>query len=180
MDTRDFLPIKFSNGSLLSSSCFYFALSLIKMRSWAWFSSSNKETPSIESSSPNRGILGSVAESSIEGFHDSKGMKLVENAKEKMAASNSCWQNAYQHLFAGCSEILTDNEKRSRLAWHLSDCFQRDSGRPPFAQCDPKSSMAKCLRNLDGLAYKVYIEFYLETNSICHQLQLCAISLTTP
>ncbi|MED6108461.1 hypothetical protein PIB30_024030 [Stylosanthes scabra] len=144
--------------------------------SWGWFSSSSSS--SKEQTFPNKGTttIGSVAEFSMEGFHDSKGVKLVENAKNKMVESNSCWQNAYQHLFSGCSEILADNEKRSRLAWHLSDCFQRDSGRTPFENCDPKSPMAKCLRNLDDLAHKVYLEFYLETNSICHQLQLSAIS----
>ena len=96
--------------------------------------------------------------------------------KKKMISSNSCWQNAYQHLFAGCSEILAVDEKRSRLAWHLSDCFQRDSGRSPFPHCDPKSSIAVCSRSLDDLAHKVYLEFYLETNTICYQLQLSAIS----
>lgn len=147
----------------------------LRCKSWGWFSSS-KETPSSESSFPNKGTYrGSVAEFSIEGFHDGRGMKLVENAKKKLVSSNSCWQNAYQYLFAGCSEILADNEKRCRLAWHLSDCFQKDSGRPPFAHCDPKSSMAKCLTSLDDLAHKVYLEFYIETNSICHQLQLSAI-----
>ncbi|CAL0314485.1 unnamed protein product [Lupinus luteus] len=143
----------------------------LRSESWGWFSSS-KETPSSHSSSPNKNTFrGSAAEFSIEAFHDSRGMKLVENAKKKLVASNSCWQNSYQHLFAGCSEILGDNEKRSRLAWHLSDCFQKDSGRSPFAHCDPKSSMAKCLTTLDELSHKVYLEFYLETNSICHQLQ---------
>lgn len=144
--------------------------------SWGWFSSSNKENPSSERSYANEGTFrGSNAEFSIEAFNDQKGMKLVENAKNKMVGStNTCWQNAYRHLFAGCSEILAVDDKRSRFAWHLSDCFQRDSGRPAFPHCDPKSSIAICLRNLDDLAHKVYLEFYLETNSICYQLQLSA------
>ncbi|KAE9612936.1 hypothetical protein Lalb_Chr05g0212271 [Lupinus albus] len=157
---------------------FFILLSFsLRSESWGWFSSS-KETSSSDSSSPNmNNFRGSAAEFSIEGFHDGRGMKLIENAKKKLVASNSCWQNAYQHLFSGCSEILGDNEKRSRLAWHLSDCFHKDSGRPPFAHCDPKSSMANCLTTLDDLAHKVYLEFYLETNSICHQLQLSTSSL---
>jgi hypothetical protein len=93
-----------------------------------------------------------------------------------MVGSNACWQNAYQHLFAGCSKILAADEKRSRLAWHLSDCFQRDSGRDSFPHCDSKTSISSCLRNLDDHGHKVYLEFYLETNSICYQLQLSAIS----
>ncbi|CAI8600783.1 unnamed protein product [Vicia faba] len=96
-----------------------------------------------------------------------------------MFGSNVCWQNAYKNLFAGCSEILATNDKRSRLAWHLSDCFQRDSGRPSFPHCDSKTLIAKCLRNLDDLAHKVYLEFYLETNSICYQLQTHAFKHET-
>ncbi|KAF1873542.1 hypothetical protein Lal_00027580 [Lupinus albus] len=159
---------------------FFILLSFsLRSESWGWFSSS-KETSSSDSSSPNmNNFRGSAAEFSIEGFHDGRGMKLIENAKKKLVASNSCWQNAYQHLFSGCSEILGDNEKRSRLAWHLSDCFHKDSGRPPFAHCDPKSSMANCLTTLDDLAHKVYLEFYLETNSICHQLQAYAFKHET-
>ncbi|XP_061340357.1 protein GAMETE EXPRESSED 1-like [Gastrolobium bilobum] len=147
--------------------------------SWGWFSSS-KETPSSDRSYANEGTFrGSSAEFSIEGFNNQRGMKLVENAKKKMVGSNTCWQLAYQHLFAGCSEILAADEKRSRLAWHLSDCFQRDSGRLSFPHCDPKSSMATCLRTLDDLAHKVYLEFYLETNSICYQLQAHAFKHET-
>ncbi|XP_020217211.1 protein GAMETE EXPRESSED 1 [Cajanus cajan] len=152
---------------------------LLRSESWGWFSSS-KETPSSDRTYANEGnFRGSSAEFSIEAFNDQKGTKLIHNAKQKMISSNSCWQNAYQHLFAGCSEILAVDEKRSRLAWHLSDCFQRDSGRSPFPHCDPKSSIAVCARTLDDLAHKVYLEFYLETNTICYQLQAHAFKHET-
>ncbi|KAF5952643.1 hypothetical protein HYC85_010587 [Camellia sinensis] len=75
-----------------------------------------------------------------------------------MVASNSCGQKAYQNCFAGCLEILADEEKQSRLAWHLSDYFQKDSGRPPFPHCNAKSSMLKCLTKLDKDARKIYLE----------------------
>ncbi|CAI8587442.1 unnamed protein product [Vicia faba] len=147
--------------------------------SWSWFSSS-KESHSSERTYENQAnFKGSSAEFSIEPFNDPKGIKLVENAKNKMLGSNVCWQNAYKNLFAGCSEILATNDKRSRLAWHLSDCFQRDSGRPSFPHCDSKTPISKCLRNLDDLAHKVYLEFYLETNSICYQLQTHAFKHET-
>ncbi|KAH1201510.1 Protein GAMETE EXPRESSED 1 [Glycine max] len=150
---------------------------LLRGESWGWFSSS-KETPSSgKTHAANEGNFS--AEFSIESFNDHKGVKLIENAKKKMISSNSCWQNAYQHLFAGCSEILAVDEKRSRLAWHLSDCFQRDSGRSPFPHCDPKSSIVVCSRSLDDLAHKVYLEFYLETNTICYQLQAHAFKYET-
>ncbi|XP_047168769.1 protein GAMETE EXPRESSED 1-like [Vigna umbellata] len=151
---------------------------LLRSESWGWFSSS-KETPSSGRTYSGGNFRGSSAEFSIEVFNDQKGVKLIDNAQKKMITSNSCWQNAYQHLFAGCSEILAVDEKRSRLAWHLSDCFQRDSGRSPFPHCDPKASMASCLRTLDDLAHKVYLEFYLETNIICYQLQAYAFKHET-
>ncbi|KAL6286826.1 hypothetical protein ACE6H2_011216 [Prunus campanulata] len=131
--------------------------------SWGWFSS--------EETSSNENPSGSVGKFSMEGVNDQKGVRLVESAKKKLVGSDSCWQNAYRHLFSGCSEIFAVEEKRSRFAWHLSDCFQKDSGRPPFPSCDPKSVMYKCLKSLNDYEHKVYLEFYLETNSICHQLQ---------
>ncbi|KAF5957677.1 hypothetical protein HYC85_004902 [Camellia sinensis] len=146
--------------------------------SWSWFSST-KETLT-ENPSENGAIFNDVVgDFSMESLNNRKGIQLVENARKKMVASNSCWQNAYQNLFAGCSEILAGEEKRSRLAWHLSDCFQKDSGRPPFPHCDTKSSMLKCLTKLDEDARKIYLEFYLETNSICHQLQTDAFKRQT-
>ncbi|KAK7293844.1 hypothetical protein RJT34_16721 [Clitoria ternatea] len=64
------------------------------------------QTPSRDKSYYNEGnFKGSSAEFSIKAFNDQKGMKLVDNAKKKMIGSNTCWQSAYQHLFAGCSEI---------------------------------------------------------------------------
>ncbi|KAJ7964442.1 gamete expressed protein 1 [Quillaja saponaria] len=58
----------------------------------------------------------------MEGLNNQKGIKLVENAKNKLGGSNSGWQNANQLLFAGCWEILAVGEKRSRLAcWKLLD-----------------------------------------------------------
>uniref|UniRef100_A0A6N2N9S7 Protein GAMETE EXPRESSED 1 n=1 Tax=Salix viminalis TaxID=40686 RepID=A0A6N2N9S7_SALVM len=112
----------------------------------------------------------------MNGLSDEKGMKLVEKAKSKMVGTNSCWQNAYQHLFAGCSQILAIEEKRWRFAWHLSDCFQKDSGRPAFPYCDTKSAMVNCLKMLNDNEHKVYLEFSLETNSICYQLQAHAFN----
>ncbi|KAK2421960.1 protein GAMETE EXPRESSED [Trifolium repens] len=153
--------------------------SSLRCESWGWFSST-KESHSSERSYGNQAnFKGSNAEFSIEPFNDPKGIQLVENAKNKMVGSNACWQNAYQHLFAKCSEILAADEERSRLAWHLSDCFQRDSGRPSFPHCDSKTSIASCLRNLDDHGHKVYLEFYLETNSICYQLQTHAFKHET-
>ncbi|KAA8530696.1 hypothetical protein F0562_005370 [Nyssa sinensis] len=138
---------------------------------WGWFSS---EGTTHSGKNPSENMLFSndrVAEFSMEPLTNQKGVKLLENAERRLNGPNSCWQNAYQNLFAGCSKILETEEKRARFAWHLSDCFQKDSGRSPFPYCDTKSSMVKCLQMLDADAHKIYLEFYLETNSICHQLQ---------
>ncbi|XP_022143299.1 protein GAMETE EXPRESSED 1 [Momordica charantia] len=148
-----------------------------KCESWIWFSSSSSSDSAMGSFKRIEG--GTVAEFSMEGFDDQKGVRRIENAKNKLTASNSCWESAYRHLFAGCSEIFAADEKRSRFAWHLSDCFQKDSGRPPFPSCDPKSAMSKCLKYLNEHEHRIYLEFYLETNSICHQLQAHAFKHDT-
>ncbi|GAV60460.1 hypothetical protein CFOL_v3_03990 [Cephalotus follicularis] len=147
-----------------------------KGHSWGWFSSkdthhSNDETKDISG--------GFVAQFSMEPYNDAKGLKRIENAKSKLVGSNSCWQNAYGHLFSGCSDIVAIEEKRSRFAWHLSDCFQKDSGRPPFPFCDANSPMVNCLQRLNDDDRQIYLEFLLETNSICHQLQTHAFKLET-
>ncbi|XP_030952930.1 protein GAMETE EXPRESSED 1-like [Quercus lobata] len=139
----------------------------LKCKSWSWFSSSGTKD--------NSGL----AEFSMEGFNDQKGTRLVESAKNKLVGTNSCWQNAYRNLFSRCSEIIAVDEKRSRFAWHLSDCFQKDSGQQPFPYCDLKFATAKCLKGLSEDEYQVYLAFYLETNSICHQLQTHAFKQQT-
>lgn len=148
----------------LSNSC----------KSWSWFSSSsnsqNSETLSIST--------GFAAEFSVDGLRDEKGIERVVNAKIKLEGPKSCWYDAYQGLFTACSEITSDdNEKRKRFAWSLSNCFQKDSGRPSFPSCSNSSPMKTCLQKLDNNAIHTYRQFFLETNSICHQLQLsCSIS----
>ncbi|XP_031107502.1 protein GAMETE EXPRESSED 1-like [Ipomoea triloba] len=152
---------------LSSQSCF----------SWGWwiFGSSNnnagREQTQCRSSSPNHYYS---SEFSMEPFDSGRGLKLVEAAEEKMLAPNSCWRRAYQSMFAECSKVLSDEELKSRLAWHLTDCFQHHSGRPPLPRCDAGSAMSKCLKNLDDSAHRTYLEFFLQTDSICHQLQMHA------
>ncbi|KAK9998580.1 hypothetical protein SO802_018183 [Lithocarpus litseifolius] len=124
----------------------------LKCQSWGWFSppAKNQFDEKASGTKDNSGL----AEFSMEGFNDPNGKRLVESAKKKLVGTNTCWQNAYQHLFAECSEIFTVDEKRSKFAWHLGDCFQKDYGRPPFPFCDPKSAMVKCLKNLNEDEHK--------------------------
>lgn len=135
--------------------------------SFSWYFSSKNAADS----------KGVVSKFSREPLHSQKGVELLKNAKQMSVSSNSCWQNAFQNLLAGCSQILAVEEYRSRFAWHLSDCFQKDSGRSPFPHCDWESSMKTCLQKLDEDARDVYLEFYVETNSICHQIQLSFFEL---
>jgi hypothetical protein len=114
---------------------------------------------------------GAVADFAMDGANDPRGLKLLENARNKLAGPRNCWQEAYGKLFASCGDIMADKEKQSRLAWHLTSCFQEDSGRSPFPSCAESSSMVNCLSRLSDSEAKVFLEFFLETNTLCHQLQ---------
>ena len=156
-----------------------FSLSTSSM-SWLWSSSSSSS--SSRKPSENTEIFGEIditpAEFSIDGLNDDdKGIQRVKNAKIKlMSGSKSCWHEAYRGIFAACSEITgDDNEKRKKFAWDLSNCFHKDSGRTPFPSCRAGSAMKACLEKLDDNAIHTYRGFFLETNSICHQLQLSTI-----
>ncbi|KAL5581721.1 hypothetical protein UlMin_014163 [Ulmus minor] len=150
----------------LSSSCM----------SWFWSSSSYTEKRQSSQTNPSGNpafASGAAAEFSIDGPKDDKGIERLRNAERKLqVGSKSCWHEAYHGIFAACSEIASDdNEKRKRFAWDLSNCFQKDSGRPPFPSCKSGSSMKQCLEKLDNDAIHTYRGFFLETHSICHQLQ---------
>ncbi|KAK8688713.1 hypothetical protein V6N13_087457 [Hibiscus sabdariffa] len=130
------------------------------------------ESPSVEMQVDN---LGTASDFSLKAVDYREGIYVVEKAKEKLDSSNSCWQRAYLQIFAACSVIIGDNsEKRKRFAWDLSNCFQNDSGRSYFPHCQPESSMQKCLAKLDDISYQTYLQFFLETNTICYQLQATA------
>ncbi|KAH7683796.1 Methyl-accepting chemotaxis protein (MCP) signaling domain-containing protein [Dioscorea alata] len=147
--------------------------------SWP-FSSSASSTPPPHFHGDTNALNRMVTEFSMDDVgNDPRAVKLIENAKERLLSSNSCWQSAYQNLFAGCSEILSDKDKQSRLAWLLTDCFQKDSGRPTLPSCNSGAQMLTCLKKLDDAEHKVYLEFFLETNSICHQLQASAFKHDT-
>jgi len=109
---------------------------------------------------------------SIDGArNDPRGARLVDNARRRMEGPAACWGQAYTRLFASCADIMADKERQSRLAWHLTSCFQEDSGRPPLPDCDDRSAMLHCRRRLSESEDMVFLEFFLETNTLCHQLQ---------
>ncbi|CAM0907327.1 unnamed protein product [Alopecurus aequalis] len=142
---------------------------------WSIFSSSKP------ASSPQPPLLldGTVADFSLAAGSDPRGLKLLEGARRKIAHTGTCWSEAYRGLFASCADIMADKERQSRLAWRLSGCFQEDSGRTPLPPCDDRSRMVHCRKRLSESESKVFLEFFLETNTLCHQLQAEAFKQST-
>ncbi|KAL6656092.1 hypothetical protein ACP70R_006918 [Stipagrostis hirtigluma subsp. patula] len=149
--------------------------------SWNIFSSSSSSSSSAATAGgePMMELDGAVADFSMEGANDPRGVKLLENARSRLAGPRNCWQEAYRKLFASCGEIMADKERQSRLAWHLSNCFQEDSGRPAFPSCSESSKMVHCRKRLGDSEGKVFLEFFLETGTLCHQLQAEAFKHNT-
>lgn len=110
----------------------------------------------------------------MEAFHDQGAIQRKEVTDRRKL--ESCWFDAYRGLFAACSEISSDkNDMKKRFSWELSNCFQREIGRPPFPTCREGSPMKDCLAKLDDNAIETYRAFFIETDSICFQLQLSLI-----
>jgi hypothetical protein len=107
--------------------------------SWNIFSSStsSERAPMVE-------LDGVVADFTVDSANDPRGVKLLENVQNRVTGSKNCWHEAYRMLFASCSDIMVDKEKQSQLAWHLSSCFQEDSGRPSLPSCSEASKMVQC------------------------------------
>ncbi|TVU03350.1 hypothetical protein EJB05_51112, partial [Eragrostis curvula] len=147
---------------------------------WSLFSSSSKKTPPPTPPQLD-GDTAVIADFSIDGAaKDPRGARLMENARRRISAPlATCWNEAYRRLFASCADVMNDKELQSRLAWHLSSCFQEDSGRPPLPTCDERSDMVHCRKRLSDSEDKVFLEFFLETNSLCHQLQAEAFKHST-
>ncbi|CAH8279768.1 unnamed protein product [Arabidopsis lyrata] len=139
--------------------------------SWGWFSSSSSSSAKDTYSSSFSRSYKSNPDFSMEVFSDQKAVRVLKDAKNKLDGPNSCWQNAYSYLFTGCKETIATEEKRKRFAWYLSDCFIKDSGRTAFPTCKDESTMMSCLKKLDDHEHKIYLDFLLETNTICQQLQ---------
>jgi hypothetical protein len=72
---------------------------------------------------------------------------------------------------SSCGNIMADKEKQSQLAWHLRSWFQEDSGRPSLSSGSEASEMVHCHEMLSNSESKVLLEFFLETSTLCHQLQ---------
>ncbi|OEL36916.1 Protein GAMETE EXPRESSED 1 [Dichanthelium oligosanthes] len=164
---------------LLILICLWVCPPRISGFSWNIFSSSTGSSGTANQRAPMMELEGAVADFAMDGANDPRGLKLLENARSKLAGPRNCWQEAYRKLFASCGDIMADKEMQSRLAWHLSSCFQEDSGRPPFPSCSEGSKMVHCRKRLSEFEAKVFLEFFLETNTLCHQLQAEAFKHNT-
>ncbi|KAG0522391.1 hypothetical protein BDA96_07G033000 [Sorghum bicolor] len=159
----------------------------VRIRGFSWNIFSSPSSSTAATGSGDRGapmtmeLDGAVADFAMDGGanNDPRGLRLLENARDKLAGPRNCWQEAYRKLFASCGEIMADKERQSRLAWHLTGCFQEDSGRPPFPPCAEGSKMVHCRKRLSESEGKVFLEFFLETNTLCHQLQAEAFKHNT-
>ncbi|KAK6127431.1 hypothetical protein DH2020_038820 [Rehmannia glutinosa] len=148
---------------------------LLSESSAGWWFSSDKQTSQENTNDlPVLKLVG--AEFALDTLdNDEKAINLVENAKLQMrVSSKSCWLNAYGNLFVGCSKIVADQDLKDRLTWDLSDCFQKHSGRPPFPYCNLNYPIKSCLKELDDDEHKVFLQYFLQIDSICHQLQIHA------
>ncbi|KAL6846217.1 hypothetical protein ACP4OV_023665 [Aristida adscensionis] len=168
---------------LLILACLWLLPPRTSAFSWNIFSSSSSPSAGTGGAgaprAPMMALDGAVADFSMDGAKDPRGAKLLENAQSRLAGPRNCWQEAYRRLFASCGEIMADKEMQSRLAWHLSSCFQEDSGRPAFPSCAESSKMVHCRKRLGDSDDKVFLEFFLETNTLCHQLQAEAFKHNT-
>jgi hypothetical protein len=87
------------------------------------------------------GLDGVVADFTVDSANDPRRVKLLENAQNRVTGPKNCWHEAYRMLFTSCGDIMADKE----LAWHLSSCFQEDSGRPFLPSCSKASKMVNSL-----------------------------------
>ncbi|KAK9284203.1 hypothetical protein L1049_023372 [Liquidambar formosana] len=146
--------------------------------SWDWLSRSS--TKAISHGIPSKAEAisdGSFAQFSLEAHDNQKRIERVNKAEKRieLVGSKSCQQNAYQRLLSGCSVIIADEDKKRRLAWDLSDCFQKDSGVSPFPSRGAHSNMKDCLRKM---IMRHIASFFFYTDGMCHQLQLSMIAST--
>jgi hypothetical protein len=120
---------------------------------------------------PMMELDGAVADFAIDGANNPRGVKLLENTWNRVTGPKNYWHEEYRKLFASCGDIMVDKEKQSRLAWHLSSCFQEDSCRPSLPSWSEGSKLVHCHKIFSDSESMVFLEFFLETNTLCHQLQ---------
>ncbi|KAJ3670956.1 hypothetical protein LUZ60_008382 [Juncus effusus] len=131
------------------------------------------------STSQKHALPTTIPEFPMQSVNDPRATKLLENARNRMVEPSNCWQEAYRNLFSSCTDIMADKEKQYRLAWHLGNCYQQDSGRDAFPYCDEKMPMVDCRMKLNDFDQTIFLAFFHKANTLCHQLQAEAFKRET-
>ncbi|KAL2612105.1 hypothetical protein R1flu_023797 [Riccia fluitans] len=104
------------------------------------------------------------------GSQNPRGRQFVERSTSLMA-EHSCWQVAYASMFKSCKEILKDEDRKSRLALRLTDCFLKTSGRCGIKKCADTVPVNTCVKALDDHTHAIFLAFFIDAASMCHYLQ---------
>ena len=101
---------------LLISICFLFCPVRIHGFSWNIFSSSS--APKDGDGALVMELEGAVADFALDGTNDPRGLKLLENARNKLAGPRNCWQEAYRNS-GSCSPAAARSwpTRRGSRAW---------------------------------------------------------------
>ncbi|KAF2295529.1 hypothetical protein GH714_033136 [Hevea brasiliensis] len=145
----------------------------VRCHSWGWFSSSKETDGSADNPSQRRRDLstGSVPEFSMDGFRDEKGVRLVESAKNKLAGSNSCGKMLINSSLPAAHRFLPSKKSGQDLLGILVIASKGTPADRLFLTVTQNMLMVNCLKKLNEHEHQIFLEFLLETNSICYQLQ---------
>lgn len=150
------------------------------MFGWLFSGRSSKEQPSTENGEPE----GPRSTTPTTGLHryqfdmesssvlsgGTRGKELYEKSVA-LRTAHSCWQEAYTGLESSCREILRDETKKSRMAFRLTNCFLKSSGRPQLKKCMEHWPIASCVKELDNHNHAIFLAFYIDSSAMCHYLQ---------
>ncbi|KAL3693233.1 hypothetical protein R1sor_006884 [Riccia sorocarpa] len=114
----------------------------------------------------------------ILGSQNSRGKQFVERSTS-LTSEHSCWQVAYSGMFKSCKDILKDEDRKSRLALRLTDCFLKTSGRCGIKKCSDTVPVNTCVKALDDHTHAIFLAFFIDAASMCHYLQSQEFKLET-
>ncbi|KAH7298415.1 hypothetical protein KP509_25G042200 [Ceratopteris richardii] len=89
----------------------------------------------------------------------------------KSSSDGLCYQSAYNKLLSSCSQILQNDEKKSRLAFEFTECFLKMTGGPPLPRCPDTSLVRFCTEKFDDHTKRIYLAFFIETAAMCYHIQ---------
>lgn len=92
----------------------------------------------------------------------------TENSKSSGQWS-SCWKRAVENLIQGCRDLKDNDERRSKLAVHLTNCHLMKSGIRPFI-CTEDMSVRECTHDMyaSQSAWTTYTQFITHVGMLLH------------